>query len=197
MDNFRQQCGYTKLISKISLDDKEPFIRAIWLHYVFFQPHTELQQMRRGLYHTLSFDRLAALYASEMWHLFVPSDLFEVTPGFFCNSFDVHYSPEKSNQRMKEESIIVKWYEYIEECATRSEVTMKDVLAFITGAPKLPAFGFIEHPKIYFTDNHCLPLVSTCDLSITFPRELWSLKPDEFFKKIDFCICNSIGFGKL
>ena len=66
---------------------------------------------------------------------------------------------------------------------------------FFTGLSKVPATGFDCVPKIKFIDGNRLPTASTCELSITFPREMASLTVDEFKEKMDFCIHGSHGYG--
>ena len=46
--DFQFNCGYTKPATRILIDDKDPFIKAIWLHYTYFLPHAELQQLQKG-----------------------------------------------------------------------------------------------------------------------------------------------------
>ena len=152
--DFRFDCGYAKPLSKMTLDDKSTFIKSIWLHYVFCQPHAELQQLRRGIYNTICFD---CIYPNEIWHLFAASRSFDVTPEYLCEAFVIHYSPDKSNNRIKEETIIVMWYEYIDDSFSRPDMQPRDILKFLTGLSKIPAAGFTETPKIYFTDEDCLP----------------------------------------
>ena len=82
-------------------------------------------------------------------------------------------------------------------CLTgRGDVSLGDILQFFSGSTKLPAAGFNCTPKIYFTDELCLPRASTCDLSITFPRSFGSLSYEDFKAKMNMCVCDSFGFGK-
>lgn len=70
-------------------------------------------------------------------------------------------------------------------------------MKFISGSSSVPATGFDKIPSIKFTDVDSLPTVSTCDVSITFPRKMSLLKYEEFEQKMDFCIRGSYGFGKV
>ena len=49
-------------------------------------------------------------------------------------------------------------------------------------------------PTIRFTDVDCLPTVSTCDVSLMFPRKMALL---QFQTKMNFCIKGSYGFGTI
>ena len=77
----------------------------------------------------------------------------------------------------------------------RKDVTLSSILQFFSGSAKIPAAGFYEVPKIYFTNVARLPWASTCDLSITFPRSMGLLTEEEFRQKMDMCILGSFGFG--
>ena len=46
--------------------DQDEFIRAVWLHYVLFQPYAEMQQFQQGLKDTLQLDLLFTLHPEEM-----------------------------------------------------------------------------------------------------------------------------------
>ena len=192
---FRFHCGYTKPSTLVSLDDKEEFARSIWLHFVLFQPHAELEQLRKGPYQTLQFELLACAHPKEVWGILAASTVFDVTPQHLCDSFVVHYSDNGSNNRNKEEAVIFFWFEYVSECAARHDVTVQEIVKFMSGSSKIPATGFDTTPKIRFTDSDRLPTVSTCEMSITFPRGMGLLSYEEFKDKMDFCILGSYGFG--
>ena len=72
--------------------------------------------------------------------------------------------------------------------------TISDVMVFLTGCDTIPPLGFGDaDPVIMFSDSGVLPFVSTCCLSITFPR---SIPTDfEIFKdKMNLAILGSQGF---
>lgn len=180
-----------------TIDDKEGIVRTVWLHFVLFQPHAELAQLRKGLYNTLQFDILAITYPNEVKAILAASALFDVTAKFIKDSFVVNYSPNGSNNRTKEEAIVYFWSEYISECGEGSIVSVQEVLKFFTASAKMPATGFDGTPKINFCEADRLPSASTCDLSITFPRSMGLLEYDQFKTKMDNCIHGSHGFGNV
>jgi len=193
---FRYQCGYTKPATLLSLEDKDCFVRAVWLHHVLYHPHAELEQLRKGFYSTLQMQHLIQLYPKELWRLLVATNEFDVTPKFLCDAFAIQYSPNGSNCRTKEEALVMMFFEYITDCGVRQEVTVGDIMKFISGSEKIPATGFDNTPLIKFTDIYRLPTASTCDLSITFSRAWSMLSYDEFKDKMDDSIHNSHGYGK-
>ncbi len=78
----------------------------------------------------------------------------------------------------------------------REGVTIADILQFYSGADKIPAIGFDATPKIGFTSDECLPRVSTCDLSITFPRSMGLLSFDKFAETMDLCFKVPLALGQ-
>ena len=167
----------------------------MWLHYVLFLPHAELAQLRKGLYETLQFEGLVIGHPGEVWNVLAASTLFDVTPKYLKDAFAVNYSPNGSNWRTKEEAIIYFWFEYITECAGGGDdVSMQEIFS---GSSKMPAEGFDGTPKIHFCEDDRLPTVSTCDLSITFPRSMGLLEYEQFKTKMTMCILGSYGYGNV
>ena len=67
---------------------------------------------------------LIQLHAKEMWGLLIATSEFNVTPKFLCDAFAIQYSPNGSNSRIKEEALVLMFYEYITDCGSRQEVTV-------------------------------------------------------------------------
>ena len=61
----------------------------------------------------------------------------------------------------------------------------------------MPAVGFENTLSIVFTDEDMLPVVSTCALSVTFPRSISRMTYGRFKDMMDNCILCSCGFGKV
>ena len=191
---IRFECGYPKPIDKIELSDKDELMKAVWLHYVFFVPHAELEQLKKGFRETLQMELLVCLHPHETLSFLVASSNFEVSSEYLLESLVINYSEQGCNKRTAEEAIILHWSDYISDCVG-TPVSLGDILQFMSGCSKLPAAGFNSTPSICFTDDVCLPRVSTCALTVTFPRSLGLLSYDEFKNKMDMCIRNSCGFG--
>lgn len=114
--DFRFHCGYSKPVAHMDIADRDEFIRAVWLHYVLFQPYAELQQFQQGLKDTLQLDLLFTLYPQDMWSLFASTNAYDVTADYLLDSFLIQYSDQGSNNRALEESIVYMWSQYITEC---------------------------------------------------------------------------------
>ena len=77
-----------------------------------------------------------------------------------------------------------------------TNVTLSDVLQFITGSQKFPAVGFESPITLAFTDVDRLPTAHTCNCTITIFRTWEALTADEFAAKMEQCILGSSGFGQ-
>ena len=113
----RFDCGYSKPTCVLELKDKERLMKAIWLHFVYFLPHAELEQLRKGLRETLQVDLLMCVHTEEMHSFLIASSAFDVTSDYLLDSFVIEYSAPGSNKRTIEESLILSWTEYVMECA--------------------------------------------------------------------------------
>ena len=67
-------------------------------------------------------------------------------------------------------------------------VELGDVLQFLTGAKRIPASGFGTALKVKFTNEVKLPVVSTCDCSITFSRSWGTMDENKFKNRLSECI---------
>ena len=114
--DYLPMCGYTRATSQVKLADVNQLVASVWLHFVKFHPQAELEQLREGLYETLSFHRLISVHPDSVWKMLASSNSFDVTPSFILDSFSIQYSHEGSNNRTKEEAIVIYWFEYVTDC---------------------------------------------------------------------------------
>ena len=84
--DVRFECGYTKPSSQIVLSDRDKIVHAIWLHHVYFSPHAELIQLRKGFRETLQLEALISTHPEVIYGFLVPSAKFEVTSDFLIDS---------------------------------------------------------------------------------------------------------------
>ena len=102
--NFRYACGYCKPIQQIN---KKEFLNAVWLHYVFFQPHAELVQLKSGFWETLQVELLACMHGKEIRAYLACSPAFNVSVKCLQEMFAIRYSDNGTNDRTKEEAVII------------------------------------------------------------------------------------------
>ena len=67
-------------------------------------------------------ERLVCLYPDEIRALLVTSSLYDVKASFFHDHFVVQYSEQGSNGRTAEEAVMLNWAEYINDCASGTDV---------------------------------------------------------------------------
>ena len=112
--DLRFECGYSKPSSQLTLLDRQKLVNAVWLHYVFFLPHAELQ---KGFRETLQLEALISNHPNAIYGCLVASSNFDVTPEFLIDSFTILYSEQGHNKRTAEEAIILSWCDYVMESA--------------------------------------------------------------------------------
>ena len=76
----------------------------------------ELEQLRKGLLETLQIETFARSYPRELYGYLVGSTTFDVTPEYILDCFMIRYSDQGSNNRTREEAIIMHWTDYVMEC---------------------------------------------------------------------------------
>ena len=72
------------------------------------------------------------------------------------------------------------------------------ILAFATGASKVPPMGFPVSPNISFIsgdDPWELPTASTCSLTLKLPLALTEY--DNFKERMTMAVLNTVGFGQI
>lgn len=75
------------------------------------------------------------------------------------------------------------------------ELTLEDLLAFVTGADHPPPLGFLTSPEITFTNqpDRILPTSSTCALVLYLSLHVKEF--ESFCSGLDEAIISSPGFG--
>ena len=107
----------SKLTSQIELSDKDQLFKSVWLHYVCFLNHAELEQLWKGLRETLQLELLVCLHPHEMWSFLAASSDFEVSTEYLEDLFAIRYSEHGCNKRTAEEAVVLYWNDYITDCA--------------------------------------------------------------------------------
>lgn len=92
------------------------FLRAVWLDYTLYRVYGETQQPRSALLQTLNFSHMIEASPSVMRCLFVSGGLTALTPASLQDMMKIHYSPAGSNSRHDEETVILNWFNFLQEC---------------------------------------------------------------------------------
>ncbi|KAK3087927.1 hypothetical protein FSP39_012519 [Pinctada imbricata] len=114
-----------------------------------------------------------------------------------CN---VSYSEIGSNKRCLEDETIYCWEVFLQDISDGNiPVTFEELLAFITGADKVPPCGFSKAIDISFYPVehgvYRLPHVSTCSLELHLPRGIDDIKA--FQELMIRALKESMGFEKI
>ena len=76
------------------------------------------------------------------------------------------------------------------------DLTLEEILSFVTGADKVPPSGFQPSPSITFNQDNVYPKASTCALTLILPTKYHS-DYVAFKNKLTFGFKNHGGFGLL
>uniref|UniRef100_A0A3P9CSX9 HECT domain-containing protein n=1 Tax=Maylandia zebra TaxID=106582 RepID=A0A3P9CSX9_9CICH len=115
--------------------------------------------------------------------------------------FNIHLSPERSNRRAAEETVVTFWRDYLQD-AEEGPSKLQKILAFATGATAVPPIGFSPAPSIEFihrgdddfSSTPIFPLANTCVNCIRLPLHV---SYQLFKEKFDFALGNTYGFGRV
>ena len=114
---FLLRCGLNP--SKYMTITKKPeLLKAIWLHFIFFEVHAELQQFKKGFRETLQMNIMICHNPMEMRALLVPAD-HKMTAKSLLDLFTVNYS-EDDSKRCLEDQVVTHWRRYIVGLETES-----------------------------------------------------------------------------
>ncbi len=157
------------LVLGFNVDIANQFFGSIWktrkISLIVFgslclvQVHAELDQLRKGLFETLQFELLTISQVllrqrTLKWHLLL------------CDFISIDYCV--LTIAPIEEAIMYNWNEYIFGLWSFWNRPAKYAWRMLW----VPATGFPKTSTIRFTDVDCLPTVSTCDVSLMFPRKM-------------------------
>ena len=108
-DQFLMACGLE--LSNFTMERKPELMNALWLHFVFFEVHAELQQFKKGFRETLQMEVLLSQNPIEVRALLVPSE-YKIRAKDLFDLFTIDYS-ENQGQRCLEEAVVAYWRRYI------------------------------------------------------------------------------------
>ena len=111
--DFLSDCGVLKSTAIMNLNDKDKVISGVCLHYAVLGSLAELEQLRRGL-QIVRFSMLLEQHKSLFGQLFIHQKKV-ITADIIQDLFIVDYSIHGSNNRLKEETIIMNWVSYLHD----------------------------------------------------------------------------------
>ena len=119
---FIYDCGYLKPSNSHTIEDREDLIRCIWLYYVLFQPHAALEQLCAGFCETLQMERIVCIHSEELFGILIGSGAFDPTENDLIDDVVINYPEAGSNDRKKEENVILFWSDFITTCAAEGQL---------------------------------------------------------------------------
>jgi hypothetical protein len=193
------ECGVTKPLATLDFNQKQSLIDSVCLHHVICNSLAELNQLKEGL-GTLKFLSLIMEHQNYFKPLFLHQN-DKISADFITEFFQVLYSPVGSNNRKKEEQLMMNWIFYLKALEVEPEPPLKldEVFQFLTACNEVPPLGFPQDAKpiILFSEQHVFPVVSTCALSFTIPYS-FPLQLEEFKESMNFSIIHlKDNFGHL
>ena len=75
------------------------------------------------------------------------------------------------------------------------DITLEDIMSFVTGMPEIPPLGFRPPPTILFQNTSIFPSANTCSNQLHLP--LKEMTFEEFKYSMTYGIVNTAGFGKI
>ncbi len=124
-------------------------------------------------------------------------------PKLTCSKFKELYtidsSCQGSNNRSREEDAVYCFELFLAdlEDGQVEQLSLEELLIFITGADAVPHLGFERSITIQFYDNDegtkLMPWSSTCGLTLNLPRQCCD--PDKFREMMTQALCCCHGFG--
>ena len=164
----------------VTLQEKDEFLKAISLHAIVLASLHELDQFIQGLTTCGILEMIRA--NPELFRPIFQLSKKKLTADLLDNIFLPLFSPEGSNKRVKEESVVFNFNQMLEnvekgkvvEEVNGAEVTisLSDILMFATGACEVPAIGFSPRPTLQFNHDTAVERklsVSTCANILTIP----------------------------
>ena len=152
--SFAYDCGFN---SPITFAHKLDLITAVWRHFSIYSIHAELSQLRDGLMSTLNFHHLLKSHPRAVWQLLVATEKISLTSDILLDLFTPALSETGSNSRMVEEQIMHNFCTLLEEIENgQHDITLPDLLSFVTGASSVPPTGLHPPPRIEFIRQELL-----------------------------------------
>ena len=88
----------------------------MWLDFTLYRAYGEGQQLRTGLLQTLHFDHIVGASPSVIRCLLVSGSGIRLTAAGLQDTMKIQYTPSGSNWRQMEETVILNWFNLLQEC---------------------------------------------------------------------------------
>ena len=111
--DFIFECAVPKAIGRIQLSDMKKVIDALCLHYVILVSLAELEELQCGLAIQKCNSLMESVPKAIRKCLNHQSKTYQVVLSRLC-MYNALFSPDGSNKRVLEESIMMSWVQYLQ-----------------------------------------------------------------------------------
>ena len=129
--SFRFDGGVSIPSTSVSIEDKEKIAIALAKNFVIYSCKAELDQLKDGLSH-LGVLNIFQDHPKLMKPLLLSSGKRSLNSSQVLDLFKTVWSPEGSNQREREESVIFGWTHYVHSCGGKNRMMYMCMRDFIT-----------------------------------------------------------------
>lgn len=177
--------GYSKVYTS-DIRSKDEIAQCLLKQAFVFSVHAEVEQFWHGLNSVGGLGHLL-IGSSKLFGTVLGDGRAKLNANVFKQLYNIVFSDQGSNQKDKDlEEVLIQ------------ELTLEDLLVFITRADAIPPLGFDYPLVIAFYDmdanSRRLPWSSTCSLTLNHPRGFEDAQ--QFNALISNALLNCYGFGK-
>ena len=162
--------------------------------------HAEFAQFMEGMNSIGNFENMVMANQS-VFDAILSSSHEKLTLSAFTSLYWLKRSEVGSNDRSREDSTVYCFGLFLKDLEEdeADDLTLKDLLVFISGADSVPLLGFDHLISVHFYDFignvHCRPWSSTCALTLHLPRGVED--PQQFKELMKESLNECYGFGKV
>lgn len=193
------QYGYSSIYTS-TIADKDSITDCLLKQHYLYGVFAEISQFFDGMNEIGMFGDLVK--ANKFAFVsFLSGKQKKLTLHDFKSVYKVQNSESGSNDKAREDSTIYCFELFLQDLEEGeiSELTLEDLLVFITGSDHIPPLGFEQAITIYFYNFDGSvkrrPWASTCSLTLNLPRGIED--PEEFTSFMKQSLLDCHGFGQV
>lgn len=178
---------------------KETFSTLLKQAFVF-SVHAEIDQFKKGLNSIGEFGDIVMNNTGVFNVVLSKNNNEKLSFLSIKKLYRVNYSEDGSNDRENERKTMYCFQVFLQDLEDNEveDLSLQDLLIFVTGADSIPPLGFDNLITIDFYDPQDqvkrLPWSSTCSLSLYLPRAFEDTQ--EFNNLMTMALINGVGLGK-
>ena len=195
------QYGFSGIYTS-NITDKDSITDCLLKQHYLYGVFAEISQFFDGMNEIGEFGNLVRANES-VFSSFLSSKQKNLNLEDFKTTYNVRYSESGSNDKTKEDSTMYCFQLFLQDLEDEDgevdELTLEDLLIFISGSDYIPPLGFEHAIEILFHDfkgnTKRRPWASTCALTLNLPRGIED--PDYFKSFMKQSLVEGHGFGQV